>query len=221
GFNGVCDLDNIVAGNATESIVQLCEQNSDDSLKRQDMFIHSPWRLESAVAEINDLRYIGVWQPGLSPPWQDDPFLRTDHALYQNARKLTFLRKSCRALRRGDIYFRQADYLNGGLLIYSRIDWQYGIEIVVALNTNNNNGAVLPAQIVIDSSLNTVNGAKYYNVLDLSIVGYVGVSSNPQQSFLYVNNPVVDMYANGYVIFVREDQIGAFNDQMGIAPCLQ
>jgi len=143
-------------------------------------------------------------------------FLKTDHTLYQHVRKLIYLRKSCSSLTQGAIYFRQADSYNGGFLIFSRI--YNNMEIITIINTNNNNAMTVPTQIVIDSNINNVNGMKYYNVLDLSVYGYVGTSAS-HGSYLYLNNPIVTLLANGYAIFVRQDQIGTFNQNYGIAPC--
>ena len=197
------------------------------------MFIHSPWRLGSAIASINSLSYIGVWEHGLSPDWQIDPFLNRTHLLYQNIRKLIALRKSCIALYQGGggttsssintgIYFRQADSssnVNGqGWLIYSRI--YNDMEIIVVLNTNSNDYMNIPTQILIDSKINKdMDGKKYYNALNLDYYGWIGKSNSDGNYYLYVDNPTITVPSDGYVVFIREDQIGSFNDEYQIAFC--
>ena len=220
GFNGVCNENNIKnVGNAYQDIINLCNSGNDDSLKRQDMFLYSPWRLSSAINSINDLSYIGSWEHKLSPPIDQDPFLNTTHSLYHNIQKLLFLRKSCIALRRGQVYFRYVDTTIGGWLIYSRI--YNDIEILIVINTDHNNYKQMPQQIVIDYEINkSLNGKKYLNVLSPSTsYGYIGVGNG--EAHLYFNNPVITIPSSGYAVFVREDQIGQYNEQYSIAFCVE
>src|SRR3989338_1914925 len=152
GFNQNCRLQrNVNAGNATSSIVDLCNAGSDYTLKRQDMFIGGPWRLGSAVPDIDKLNYIGVWTPEqTTPDWTKDPFLNTGHALYITVRKLTHIRSSCSPLSQGSLVWRNAQPFIGGLLMYSRIF--NGAEMVIVLNPSPK--SVTVPRIPIDNAIN-------------------------------------------------------------------
>ena len=183
GFNQACRLQGYVnAGDATSSISSLCNAGSDDTLKRQDMFIGGPWRLGSAIPAIDSLNYIGVWTPEQTTSnWLDDPFLNRDHSLYLNVRKLTHIRRSCSCLTQGSIVWRNAEPSVGGFLIFSRIFNK--AEVVIIINPSPNSVTIPP--IPIDATVN-YNAAfqTYVNLLDGFQTATVGYQSGGPYLFM-------------------------------------
>lgn len=121
---------------------------------RQDMFLSGMFRLGSSVPKIDALAYIGPPQQTPSPRWQEDPFLDRSHSLYQTTRRFLRLRRSCHALRYGDIAWRWVSEQPGGLLAFSRLD--HDKEALVVGNLQSGEVA-LPDLTVSRSGVEFVN----------------------------------------------------------------
>jgi glycosidase len=212
-FNGNCDTSNLNVGDAAAGIVQHCTADM-DSCFRQDMFLFSPWRLNSALPQIDDLRYIGLWAAAQPLQWQRDPFLNRSHSVYQTARKLTHIRRSCRALTQGALYFRIAETQNGGLLAYSRIVDDE--EVVVVINPGIFHRDL--TTITIDSSINCGRaGGLYKNLLYLANVGKVVCTSS---TATYLSFSGVTIAPNNFMIFSYEKMISPYDSYLQCNLCL-
>ncbi|MDP2436207.1 MAG: alpha-amylase family glycosyl hydrolase [archaeon] len=217
GFNQNCQLSGYVnAGAATANITELCNDGSDDTLKRQDMFIGGPWRLGSAIPAINQLAYIGVWTPEqTTADWTQDPFLNREHAQYISFRKLTHIRRSCSPLTQGSLVWRNAQPKVGGLLMYSRIF--NGAEMVVVLNPSPNSVSIPP--IPIDNTVN-YNAAyqTYVNLLDGFQTATVGYQNG--QAYLYLPNGfLASPYA--FLIFAHSNNTAPYDSYLQTQLCKQ
>jgi len=210
GFNGNCG-DQINAGPASDSIRSTCG-GSDDSLKRQDFFPSGPWLLGSADPAIDSQKYIGFREPKTSKFWWKDPLLRTDGSIFQMARKLVHLRKSCNALMRGSIFWRRADFANGGILAFSRI---LGPVEIIAIVNPGESGDIPVDKLAIDGGLNTQSGQKYRNVFAWDQVGWTGFENGA--AYLYF--PGFTLPAGSAAIFVHENNLQPFDSSLGIALC--
>lgn len=215
GFNQNCHFDSIEAGTATDSIKQLCNDGGDDSLKRQDMFAEGPWRLGSAVSEIDALNYIGVWTPKqTNPNWQQDPYLKRDHALYQTVRRLIAVRKSCGPLNHGQLVWRNAEPQVNGFLVFSRLIAGEA-EMVVIINPASTGVSIPP--IPIDPSINyDAPYQTYVNLLDGFQKATVGYQSGAP--FLYLPSGFV-VQPNSYLIFAHTNNVGPFNTSFQTLLC--
>jgi hypothetical protein len=133
---------------------------------RQNMFTGGPWKLGSVVPEINSLAYIGEGQqPQVANA--SDPYLNTSHALFKTTQQLISVRKSCRELAEGELYFRavngQSADQGGGLIAFSRI--KDGNESVVLVNAKGSGTPI--SKILIDSGLGSDDvGKKFVNLMD-------------------------------------------------------
>jgi hypothetical protein len=148
----------------------------DDTLKRQDMFVEGPWRLGSAIPDIDKLNYIGTWTPRQTTSnWKIDPYLSTSHALYQTVRQLIHIRRSCVALTQGSLVWHLAQPSTLGVLIFSRVF--KGTEVVVIINPSAASISIAP--IPIDNVVNfNVAFQKYINVLYSNQNATVGYANN-------------------------------------------
>src|SRR3989338_4378056 len=220
GFNQNCNFQNMNTGDATSDISQTCQTiNSDnagdDVLKRQDMFIGSGWRLGSAVPAINDLNYIGVWNPiQTSANWRNDPFLRTDHDLYKNLRKFTHISRSCQALRQGTMVWRNAQPFIGGMLFFSRI-FQSKEEIVVIINPGSQTQTL--SQVQVDNTVNfNASFQVYKNLFNGFQQGTIGYQSG--QAYLFFNN--IQIAPSSYMIFVHQNNVAPYDPDLACQLCL-
>jgi glycosidase len=171
GFDGNCPWDRIAVKSyqAYNDVEHAC-LGSHHARYRQDMFITGPWRLRSVVPEIDALAHVGFDHKPRPAPGAD-PYLRTDHELFRHLRRLIAIRKSCRALRRGEIYFRAAHQAAGGLLAFSRV--YKGHEMVVLINTGD--VPILVSSLHMDALLQAGNDfAEYRNLLNGYEQGAVG-----------------------------------------------
>lgn len=160
GFNGDCHYHTMEVGEAAQHIKDFCHSH-DHALNRQDMFLSGPWRLGSTVESINKLTYIGRPKKYHSLHWQKDPYLDRSNMVYKEFRKLNYVRRSCRALRQGQTYFRHVEDGNEGLLAFSRIEGDS--EILVVVNTTSY-GRQLD-KIRIDHMINGSAGVYFKNLL--------------------------------------------------------
>ncbi len=194
---------------------------------RQDMFVSGPFRLGSTHAPINALAGIGkAYSEDLSYDWKNDPYLKTDHELFQRIRALTHLRKSCPALKYGQIYFRAAhENKNGGLLAFSRIDSNSGKEALVVLNTSSND--IELSGLIIDSSLaRGQKGRVWKNALNGFERGWVQEANdaNPN-ALLSFDNPQTDniekfnLKAGAASVYIPESELELFNDHLKVHLC--
>eukprot|EP00013_Stygamoeba_regulata_P005545 CAMPEP_0177639788 /NCGR_PEP_ID=MMETSP0447-20121125/6205_1 /TAXON_ID=0 /ORGANISM="Stygamoeba regulata, Strain BSH-02190019" /LENGTH=714 /DNA_ID=CAMNT_0019141833 /DNA_START=57 /DNA_END=2201 /DNA_ORIENTATION=+ len=212
GFNGNCG-GTINAGDATATIKQTCQANS-DACFRQDMFQSGPWRLRSAVPEIDSLNYVGVWN-ATAPyeRWQDDPFLRTDHSVYVTARAMVHIRASCSALRTGAITFRMAGGGRGDTFAYSRINDQE--EVVVIVNPGLYTASI--TKLPLDSKVNyNAAGQQYQNLFNGNEKGTVGYEGSTP--FLYFDS--LQVSPDAFFVFVRAGNTGPYDSRLGCSLCL-
>jgi glycosidase len=171
GLDGTCPWNTIsVPGAAYGEIKNACT-GSDHARYRQDMFLAGPWRLRSVVPAIDALARIGFDGAGAPASWQSDPYLDRSHNLYRYVRRLLALRRSCRALRQGEVYFRAAHGASGGLLASSRIAGSD--ELLVVVNTGSKNLTV--DALHLDPALNAGKDfSRYTNLLNGYQQGTVG-----------------------------------------------
>jgi hypothetical protein len=215
GFNQNCHFDSMNASDATQSLQDTCKAGSDDTLKRQDMFMEGPWRLGSCVPQIDALNYIGNWESRQTTSnWQADPFLNRDHALYQFVRKLVHIRRSCGPLRRGDMVWRNAQPQINGLLIFSRVDHSTGREVVVIINPAKqaSSSAPIPLECTpdkkpFDTWVNLING------FDKASVGFQGSSC-----FLYLSQGFA-IAPQSFLIFVSADDALPYDSYLQTMLC--
>ena len=162
GFNGNCGPLQPSCGAAKASVAATCA-SGDDSLKRQDMFASGPWRLESSVADVDMLQGIGPTRHALSPDWRKDRFLQPG-PVFEVARTLSALRRSCEPLATGSIVWRDASDALGGFLAFSRIGLG-GQEIVVIVNPggDSDSGLLSLGKLTVGDS---VTGRRYVNALN-------------------------------------------------------
>ena len=214
GFNGNCPS-TLHAGSANPSIAQTCQQSSgSDSLKRQDMFVSGPWRLNSAIQEIDSLSYVGPVKPALSPQWREDPMLNTNISVYQVARKLSALRGSCSALAGGAMVWKYASDSNGGVMVFSRVtDTE---EMLIMVNPGGA-GSATASTYPIDSKINTVSGQKYANVFDSSQIAFTGFDQNHQATLYLPKNFRVS--GGSMAIFARVDNLLPVDKLLSIQLC--
>ena len=210
GFNGDCHWDSMAVGAATAAMRQLCA-TQDDSLYRQDMFVHGPWRLGSTVPSVDRLAGIGPTQQAVPTPWYADPMLQRHHDVYQTARRFNWLRRSCDVLRFGQTRVRHAD-LDGnvGRLVMSRL--YQGDEAVVVVS-NASYGLPLP-DVLVEAALHPP-GTVFRNALDPQQAGVVQLEGG--QEFLRFGGRFVD--GNSVAVFVPENKLGPYNRELGVTLC--
>lgn len=218
GFNGNCDMNRIKAGNSNQAIIDNCNSWS-DSRKRQDMFVSGPYKLGSAVSEIQELAFIGNSQnSSVDFAWDNDPMLKRDHYLYQMTKKLLRIRKSCAALTSGATYFRESGGNIDDLIVFSRVN-QIS-EAVVVINPKGT--PIYYQKVLVDAALNAnSNGVKYINLLNPQQVGYIGYENG--KTYLYFSGSGSSGPANfnyrSVSIFVHQNAVGLYLPDLGINLC--
>jgi glycosidase len=170
---------------------------------RQDMFLSGMFRLGSSVPKIDALASIGPPQQTPSPRWQDDPFLDRSHSLYQTTRRFLRLRRSCHALRYGDIAWRWVSEQPGGLLAFSRLD--HDKEALVVGNLQSGEVA-LPDLTVSRSGVEFVNLARPTQVARPSGEGRI--------SFQGLKIP-----GRSIMVFVPRTSLGRRAEELGTNLC--
>mmetsp|Transcript_68818 Transcript_68818/g.128430 ORF Transcript_68818/g.128430 Transcript_68818/m.128430 type:complete len:780 (-) Transcript_68818:18-2357(-) len=190
GFNGNCP-DAVDLGNATQkkALRKYCTIGAKymryDAPKRQDMFVGGPWRLGSAIKEVDDLSYIGEWEPALSEDWREDPFLARHHELYRTTRNLVYLRRSCPALALGSMRFHESEEARRPYFSFSRTLVRRnsssnsshnasGEEMVVFINVGNTSHTL--QRIDLDAAVNHSAGMKFVNVFNVTQEAVVQMS---------------------------------------------
>jgi glycosidase len=212
GLSGNCNWSKMnVTGTALQQVKSICSSYQ-DSRYRQDMFLEGPWRLGSAVPEIDQLARIGFDSAKTPQSWWTDPYLNRAHGQYQLVRKLNAVRQSCKALRRGQIYFRAAHSSAGaGLLAFSRIV-DGNNEVVVLINIGD--GWISPTTLYVDGG----NAAFtiYKNLLngnDRASVGQLGTGKG-----LYFLNGFT-LGPHGMAIFAPESNTKTWDSVLGAHLC--
>ena len=228
GLNGDCHWDSnlIQDSNVRNGMLNgMCRDGSflNHSRYRQDMFVSGTFRLGSVVNSIDALAGIGKLSALTKPKTTaEDPYLKTDHQLFRDLRKSIAIRKSCSALRRGEIYFRAAhDNPNGGLMSYSRID--NGNEVLVVANTSSN---WIPVKtLLIDRQINNRPFAKWKNLFNGYEYGTVGDFGPSRALFLAKDNGKggtegFSLAPQSLAIFVDEGNTTGWNSNLGSHLCL-
>jgi len=182
---------------------------------RQDMFVTGPWRLGSLIGSVDGLAHAGPDQPRTRPAdWTQDPMLDTRHDLFQWTRRLIAVRRSCRALRRGETYFRAAHDATGGLLAFSRIF--EGNELVVLVNTGDNSIGV--SQLFVDAGIHRGKDFKPYinllNGFEQATIGKLGDGMGLYFPQGYAVRP------HSVAIFAAKDRTTAFDQDRQTHLCL-
>jgi len=226
GFNGNCPHFDTKNDTWNQGIGKYCANGyvnmRYDAPKRQDMFF-GPWRLASAVPQINDLAYVGPINYTVGMHWKDDPFLARNHSLYQMSRKLVNLRRSCPCLSHGNMTMRYFSNETFHLMAYSRFmppnssSYKLGAEMVIVLNPKNETRLL---RLPIDSEINKEPGEKYRNVFNLAEVAWVEIDKG--KAYLKFGGPD-DKGAlippASQAIFMHEDHLRPYHDKLGIALC--
>ena len=209
GFNQLGNPNNIKV-NSDEAYQEMVSVfgSTNDALKRQDMFM-GPWRLGSAVSEIDSLSYVGFIGGWQKADWRSDPFLQTNHDMYKEIKSINWLRKSCSSLREGAQYFRYGGLTTNkwGVFAYSRI--YNGDEIVVIINDSDDN--VSQPNILVDRSINSPDVTKFVNVKNRDDQGVV-MGLPDGTAVLMFNN--ANLSANSYKVYVKLDNLGGWNDSI-------
>ncbi len=191
---------------------------------RQDMFVSGPWRMGSTLPSVNQLSGVGYRHAEEGPRnWREDPFLRTDHELFQRIRGLSHLRQSCKALKYGKTYFRAAHQDgNGGLLAYSRIDSLAAKEVLVLANSSAH--IISIGELGIDTSLARGRSKKLWkNALKGSELAWVKEGSNPHPgATLSFDDPDTadqverfDLSPGAVAVFVDSENLTEFREDLG------
>jgi len=218
GFTGKCPSA-LHAGNSNYVIERTCNAGTSDGLKRQDMFVGGPWRLQSVIPEVSAQAHVGL-PPSPSPaqrPWQDDPMIPRNHAVYRTARGLAALRRSCRVFSQGHITFHRSSWTSGSYMAYSRALPQsrtlaIDVEALVVVNPGGEGEVILyelplNIRLPIGATLNfrnVMNTQEVASVLLGSVVQFAGGLRLPPR---------------GFAIYMREDVLLPFNQSLGIAMC--
>lgn len=211
GLNGDCHFDTMNAGAANASIQQQCTLGYSDPLYRQDMFASGPFRLGSTVPSIDGLAYIGASSASAWPDWHTDPYLDRTGDVYQTARRLNFIRRSCDPLRYGAIYFRWGDSASTGLFAFSRID--SGREMVVVVN-NAPYPLAIPT-LTIDSGINQVSGQRYVDLTNGS--RFATTVRSGSSTTLSFGGAQID--GNAVMVLAHENNLAAWSSGLGAYPC--
>lgn len=210
GLDGTCPHDKIqLAGQARDEALAACN-GSDHGRYRQDMFVGGPWRLRSVVPEIDALAGVGAgaWTGG------PEPYLNTSHGLFRYLRGLVAARSSCRALRRGAIYFRAAHQsTSGGLLAFSRIYKQS--EALVLLNTSHQ--PIPVSSLHIDPALNgAAHFQRYRNLLNGYEQATVGTLGSGVGLYFAAG---FSLAPHAVAIFVHEGNVQPYDATVGVHRC--
>jgi len=209
GLDGHCPSNSIQVPSfeAWSEIDGACK-GADHSRFRQDMFITGPWRLRSLVPEIDGLAHVGFG----GSAWGNDPYLNTSHPLFRRVRALVAIRRACKPLRRGSIYFRAA-HGSPGLVAFSRI--YKGDEIVVLINTGDQTVPV--TSLHVDPAINgNLHFQRYRNLLNgynTATVGALGSGMGLHFSSGYALPP------HGVAIFVYDGNVKPFDSNLGVHLC--
>lgn len=194
-----------------------------DPHKRQDFFLGGPWRLGSAIESVNSHAYVGPSEIASTKkkPWQIDEMLPRGHVLYQTARAFGALRKSCPALVHGSMEMRQAYSASGGFFTFSRLLFDNATphEIIVVVQTVDNGPDFAHAltQVKIDREINARAGVRYLNVFNTLEVGHTKMQDG--EVYLVFQGPRNLQYNDGGAVFIREDLLLPFNEDLGVALC--
>lgn len=214
GFNGRCAVDSVHGGDASQSIWDICNGNSEDSLKRQDMFIGGPWRLAATTFNMTSHSWIGRMKAVPSPAWQVDPFLDRTSDVYSAARRMIHLRKSCSALRNGTMMSTWVSHNKGG--VYAFLRKNSVSQIVVIINSGSNWADIGGMRFYIDHNITPASGTAFRNVLSpaeqLAYTGYDG-----SIAYLYTSGHSVPPH--GAMIFVDKSQLVPTDVRLGISLC--
>jgi len=232
GFNGHCVDSSIHSGSGSAAIRKLCNTTRageldmfwgthPDELKRQDMFVSGPFRMGSAVPEINSLAYIGSTSPAPSGPWQSDQMLQRNHTMFKFTRRMVALRRKCLALAVGAIQFHLAASIDCGLLAYSRFLEGVGAsesELIVVLSPgiNPDPDAVTASEIELKGDFARKEGQWYANALNTSQRAQLRHRANGRPSLIFHDFQVE---RGDILVFTREDQLLPVDDSLGIALC--
>ncbi len=194
---------------------------------RQDMFVTGPFRLGSTHAPIHELGGVGKPHADLPPQdWKSDPYLPTNHALFERIRALTHLRQSCSPLKFGHVYYRAAHSdREGGLLAFSRIDSTAGKEMLVVVNNAPYDSPV--SELIVDSAL--AAGQKdtlWKNALNGFEQGWIRAAhaGNPN-ALLSFDNPQTQetekfiAKAGEVAVFANSNQLDEYNEELKVHLC--
>jgi hypothetical protein len=212
GFNGNCDFSKIsVPSASSNAVVQNCK-GDDDSLKRQDMFMSGPFRLGSAIPELNQLAFIGKSTSTAAFSWDKDPMLNRNHYLYQLTRKMLFLRNSCTTLARGGAYFRNAGSSIDDWIAFSRVDTIR--ELVVVINPKPQTLRI--QKVLIDKSLHaSLSGQTFVDLLNVKNTGTIKIEGG--QPYLYLDT--IEFASRSISVFTLRSALGTLNSALGVYSC--
>lgn len=225
GFNGNCHWDtaSLPDEGVRRSVLEgTCGDTShmNHGRYRQNMFLSGAWRLGSVETSVAALSGIG-WR-GQKPPVQEDPFLNTKHEMFRAVQRSLAVRKSCVALRRGDIYFRAA-HDAPGILAFSRIEG--GQEVLVVANTSKEWKRL--DRLVVDSSLHGnrpfARWKNLYNGNEFGTVGRLGQGGETTALFLARSHgsgtSPFSMAPESVAIFVDETNVTEWHSTLGAHLC--
>lgn len=206
---------NVYSDEIKQEMLSVFKSNN-DALKRQDMFM-GPWRLGSAVPEIDQLSYVGkVKKDGDIKSLRrnsEDPFLNRNHELFTETRALIHIRKSCRTLQEGEQYFRYGGSTEEkwGVFAYSRI--LEGDEIIVIVN--NSDDKIMQPTLIIDKNLNAEKDL-FVNLRN----GYDQVEAfRDTNGGISLGSDGKTMESNEYKIYVKAANVREWNEELKTHLC--
>ena len=198
GFNGSCPQGGQIKvsdASVRSEIDHTCASQDafNHARYRQDMFAAGVWRLGSTISVINQASGIGA--PLESP---NDPYVSTNHELFQGIKRFIGIRQSCHALQQGAIYFRAA-HNSPGLFAFSRIDGDQ--EILVLGNTST--GSLPVSRIIVDANISGQGGERWRN---LTASGdFATTERDGPQAFVKLNDGW-QIPGESVAIFAKESQ---------------
>lgn len=237
-FDGNCPAKiNLANESQKETIRQLCESGATetygahpDSLKRQDMFKSGPWRLGSAIPEVDKTAYIGKFG---APPltrgpedWKFDPMLPRNHRIYQHVKKLNAFRQSCPPIKEGGIVWHDAADVGCGFLAYSRFLAQKAKsdlqppseEVIVLINPGGVDNLHVQKSLFIvlnDTVVRRKIGEKYVNAMNNSEAALIGSRGGLQT--LEFQDGELTLQPGEVMVLVQERNLLPFDNDIGIS----
>ena len=208
GFNGRCDQnvrDSRVDHDYLDTFCFAAGSDHNDGRFRQDMFATGMLRLGSAVPSINQLAHIG---PSAEAATNPDPYLDQSHLVYKTARRYLGIRKSCSALRYGDITWRWSTTEPAGLMAFTRADpFNRKNEALVLVNTS--------AQDLAIPDLRVENGSQEFMDLGLRDQKAVPAGNN------LLNFGGETIKANSVRVFMPKAMLSAWSESEAGYGCVR
>ena len=140
--------------------------------------------------------------------------LARTHKMYIHLKALIALRKSCIALRSGDIDWITASNDRGGILAFSRVI-RGSRQIISMVNPGGSSGIIPGNKILLDHSVAARKGT-FVNVFNPAEIATIGFEGN--QGYLYLPAGFA-VPAGGVSIFAEAATLSPFDPNLGVSLC--